>query len=80
MCRRRPIKIHENLTIEIKLIKIIDQSLKELRNKKLPLVKALWGNSRIEEETWKRELEMRKKYPALFLGTGENFYIERVSS
>jgi hypothetical protein len=34
---------------------------------------------KFSEETWKKELEMRKKYPALFLGIGENFYIERVS-
>jgi hypothetical protein len=49
------IEIHEDLTIEMKPIKILDQSLKELRNKKVPLVKVLWGNSRIKEETWERE-------------------------
>jgi hypothetical protein len=40
--------------------------VKELRSKKIPIVRILWRNAQIEEETWEREVEMRKKYPNLF--------------
>jgi hypothetical protein len=33
----------------------MDQSEKVLRNTKEPLVRVLWRNSQIEEETWERE-------------------------
>lgn len=36
-----PIEIHEDLTVEIQLVKIVDWSVKELRNKKIPLVKVM---------------------------------------
>jgi len=50
----------------------MDRSIKELRNKKVSLVKVLWRNSQIEEETWERESEMMKKYPGLFSYIGMN--------
>jgi hypothetical protein len=47
-------------------IRILDQVVKELRSKKIPIIRILWRNAQIEEETWEREAEMRKKYPNLF--------------
>jgi len=41
----------EDLTMEVQPVQIMDRSIKELRNKKVPLVKVLWINSQIEEET-----------------------------
>jgi hypothetical protein len=61
-----PIKIEKDLTLEVKPVKILDWSEKELRNKKIYLVKVLWRSSQIEEETWEKEAEMRRKYPELF--------------
>jgi hypothetical protein len=40
--------------------------VKELRNKKIPIIRILWQNAQIEEETWEREFEIRKKYTNLF--------------
>ena len=42
----------------------------------MPLVKVLWRNSQIEEETWERESEMMKKYPGLFSYIGMNLNFE----
>jgi hypothetical protein len=39
----------------VKPVKIVDQSEKVLINKKEPLVRVLWRNSQIKEETWERE-------------------------
>ena len=43
-----------------------DLEVKDLRSKKIPIVRILWRNAQVEEETWERETEMRKKYPNLF--------------
>ncbi|XP_011007020.1 PREDICTED: uncharacterized protein LOC105112847, partial [Populus euphratica] len=44
-----PLEIDENLTLEIKPVKVLDYNVKELRNKKIPIIKILWRNSQIEE-------------------------------
>ena len=46
-----PIKVQRDSTIETKLIKILDWGEKVLRNKRVPLVKILYRNSQIKEET-----------------------------
>ena len=60
------VEVQEDLTLELRPIRILDQEVKELRSKKIPIVRILWRNAQIEEETWEREVEMRKKYPNLF--------------
>ena len=47
-------------------IQILDKQVKELRNKKISLVKVLWRSQSVEEATWEVEDEMRNKYPGLF--------------
>jgi hypothetical protein len=42
------------------------KSIKELRNKKIRMVKISWEHYGIQDETWKIEDWMRKKYPKLF--------------
>jgi len=49
------VEVKEDLTLEVKLIKILDWGEKELQNKKIPIVRVLWRSSQIEEETWERE-------------------------
>jgi hypothetical protein len=53
----------------VKPIKILYQSEKELRNKKVQLVKILWRNSQFEKEIWK-ESKIKRKHPILFSATG----------
>ena len=63
---QEPIEVYEDLTYEEKPIRILDRQDKRLRNKVIPLVKVLWKNHKIEEATWEREDDMRRKYPELF--------------
>lgn len=49
------VEIQRDLTLEMKPIQIMDHSKKELRNKRIPVVKILWRSSQVEEQTWKRE-------------------------
>ncbi|KAL9390420.1 hypothetical protein Peur_019025 [Populus x canadensis] len=65
-----PMKIKGDLTMEAKPVKILDRDVKVLRNKIVSLVRVLWRNSRIEEETWERESEMKQKFPHLFFDIG----------
>ena len=61
-----PLELSQDLTYMEKPVQILDRKEKELRNKKISLVRVLWRNSKIEESTWEREDEMRSKYPELF--------------
>ncbi|KAL5562060.1 hypothetical protein UlMin_031807 [Ulmus minor] len=61
-----PIQVNEDLTYEEKPVQILDRKEKELRKRKIPLVKVLWRNHATEEATWEREDEMRSKHPELF--------------
>ena len=65
-----PMKIKGDLTMEAKPIKILDQDVRVLRNKRVSPVRVLWRNSRIEEETREKESEMKKKFPHLFFNIG----------
>ncbi|KAA3483955.1 receptor-like protein kinase [Gossypium australe] len=46
---------------------ILAREIKELRNKRIALVKVLWQRHGIEEATWEPEDAMRKQYPNLFI-------------
>ncbi|XP_027158282.1 uncharacterized protein LOC113759903 [Coffea eugenioides] len=64
------IEIDEALTYEEIPVKLLDHKVKELRNKRIPLVKVLWRNHGVEEATWEVEEEIRKKYKDLFSDQG----------
>ncbi|XP_022870128.1 uncharacterized protein LOC111389441 [Olea europaea var. sylvestris] len=57
--RKKSMEIKPDLTYEEKSVKILQREIKQLRNKKIPLVKVLWQNHLTEEATWERENEMR---------------------
>ena len=61
-----PLELNRDLTYEEQPVQVLDRKEKELRNKKIPLVKVLWRNFTVEEATWEREDEMRIKYPEIF--------------
>ena len=60
------IELRPDLTYEEEPVEILAREVKELRNKKIPLVKVLWRNHKTEEATWESEETMRQQYPQLF--------------
>ena len=64
--QQEPIELHEDLSYEERPVEILDRKDKVLRNKVIPLVKALWRNQNFEEATWEPEDSMRSRYPELF--------------
>ena len=61
-----PFELDEDLTFEVKPVGIVDQGIKELRNKTIPMVKVLWKSDIVEETTWETEAFVRKYHPYLF--------------
>ncbi|PON58573.1 hypothetical protein PanWU01x14_166040, partial [Parasponia andersonii] len=48
---QEPLELNPKLTYEEHPVQILDRRKKELRNRKIPLVKVLWRNHSIEEAT-----------------------------
>ena len=61
-----PIELEEDLTFEVQPVAIIDQKMKQLRSKVIPMVKVLWRSDAIKEMTWETEAFLRNHYPYLF--------------
>ncbi|XP_060194949.1 uncharacterized protein LOC132624142 [Lycium barbarum] len=64
--RIESIEINPDLTYEEEPIQILTREIKEIRKKKIPLVKFLWRNHSGKEATWEREEDMQIQYPHLF--------------
>ncbi|XP_012468646.1 uncharacterized protein LOC105786691 [Gossypium raimondii] len=60
------IEIQSDMTYEDELIRDLDREVKELKNKKISLVKVLWHRHGVKEATWEPEDAMREQYPNLF--------------
>ncbi|KAA0046147.1 ty3-gypsy retrotransposon protein [Cucumis melo var. makuwa] len=54
-----PLEINENLSHTEQLVEVLAREVKMLRNREIPLVKALWRNHKVEEATWEREDDMK---------------------
>ena len=61
------IELRPDLTYEEEPIEILAREVKELRNKRIPLVKVLWRKHKTEEATWESEETMHQQYPKLFI-------------
>jgi hypothetical protein len=48
-----------------KPMRIIEKSVKELRNKKIPIVNELWEHHGTQDATWKIEQWVKKRHPEL---------------
>ena len=46
-----PNELNEDLCFEVQPVGIVDQEIKELRNKVIPMVKVLWKSDIVEETT-----------------------------
>ena len=62
--------VEEDISYEVRPVKILDTKEQTLRGQSIPLVKVLWKTGNIEDITWEREAEIRTNYPSLFLENG----------
>ena len=63
------IEINDNVSYNKQPVRILDQGVKKLRNKEIPLVKIQWKHHDEGEASWELESEMRQKFPELFSST-----------
>ena len=61
------LEVDEDASQEERPARVLDRRDQVLRGKTIPLVTVLWKYHGVEEATWERELEVREKYPALFV-------------
>ena len=61
-----PVELKEDLSFDVQPVGIVDQRMKELRNKVIPMVKVLWQSDTVEEMTSETEASMRSRYSYLF--------------
>ncbi|KAJ0589137.1 putative nucleotidyltransferase, Ribonuclease H [Helianthus annuus] len=62
----KDIEVNEQLKFVERPLQIEDRKIKNLKHKRLVLVKVKWDSKRGPEYTWELESEMQKKYPHLF--------------
>ncbi|GJU20873.1 putative reverse transcriptase domain-containing protein [Tanacetum coccineum] len=60
------IEIDENLRFVEEPIEIVEQDVKKLKQRRIPLVKVRWNSRQGAEYTWEHEDQFRMKYPHLF--------------
>ena len=60
------LEVRPDLSYEEEVVRITDRSVRTLRRREVPLVKVLWSRQGVEESTWEREDEMRRRFPGLF--------------
>ncbi|GJU19064.1 hypothetical protein Tco_1147030 [Tanacetum coccineum] len=61
------IQIDDKLNLIKEPVEILDREVKRLKKSRIPIVKVCWNLRRGPEFTWKREDQMKKKYPHLFV-------------
>ena len=59
-------QLQENLSFTVEPKRIIDEQVKQLRNKSIPMIKVVWEGQTEEEATWETEQDMKERYPNLF--------------
>nr|GEV26510.1 hypothetical protein [Tanacetum cinerariifolium] len=60
------IEIDESLHFVKEPIKIVEQDVKKLKQRRIPLVKVHWNSKQGHAFTWEREDQFQRKYPHLF--------------
>ena len=61
------LEVDEDILYEERQVRVLDRRDQVLRGKTIPLVKVLWKHHGVEEATWERELDVREKYPDMFV-------------
>ncbi|KAL1212329.1 hypothetical protein V5N11_006531 [Cardamine amara subsp. amara] len=53
-----PSDLQPNMTVEARPLRVLERRVKELRRKKIPMMRVLWDCDRVQEETWEPEARM----------------------
>ncbi|CAN6456209.1 unnamed protein product [Victoria cruziana] len=60
------VQIDERLTVPEMPVRIIDEQVRKLRNKQIPMVKVQWQHQGVQDFSWETRALMERQYPYLF--------------
>ena len=66
MLEAPPLELREDFSFKVQPVGIVDQKVKVLRNKVIPMVKVFWKSDIVEEMMWETVALMRSRYLFLF--------------
>ena len=72
----QPIEIKDDLSYIKEPVRIIDKRVKQLRTRRILMVKVQWRNHSQEEATWETEEHMKRDYPYLLNKPGNKKILE----
>ena len=61
-----PEDLQPNMTLEARPVRVLERRIKELRRKKIPVIKVLWDCDGVTEETWEPEARMKARFKKWF--------------
>nr|GEU80594.1 putative reverse transcriptase domain-containing protein [Tanacetum cinerariifolium] len=62
----KELRLNDKLNFMEEQVEVMDRKVKQLKQSRIPVVKVRWNSKRGPEFTWKREDQIRAKYPHLF--------------
>ena len=60
------VQVDERLTVPEMPVRIVDEQVRKLRNKQIPMVKVQWQHLRVQDFSWETRALMERQYPYLF--------------
>ncbi|CAN6454525.1 unnamed protein product [Victoria cruziana] len=60
------VKVNERLNVPEEVVRIVDEQVKRLRNKQIPIIKVEWRHQGIHDYSWETRASMEQRYPHLF--------------
>ncbi|KAL1197302.1 hypothetical protein V5N11_004969 [Cardamine amara subsp. amara] len=61
-----PSDLQPNMTVEARPVRVLERRVKELRRKKIPMMRVLWDCDGVQEETWEPESRMEARFKKWF--------------
>ena len=61
-----PSDLQLNMTVEARPLRVLERRVKELRRKKIPMMRVLWDCDGAQEETWEPEARMETRFRKWF--------------
>ncbi|CAN6465575.1 unnamed protein product [Victoria cruziana] len=60
------VQVDERLTVPEMPVRIVDEQVRKLRNKQIPMVKVQWQHQGVQDFSWETRAMMERQYPYLF--------------
>jgi len=61
-----PEDLQPNMTLEARPVRVLERRIKEVRRKKIPMIKVLWDCDGVTEETWEPEARIKARFKKWF--------------